>query len=147
MREVPERTGDESRSHRHGNIFSPHLGSMYVHVQREKGLAHRTMVLRPWQVQALRMIVSRWFVVMLACGLGSWAYFAVQAARVPLLSRRLDHMEADRQRLDTLQRTLLLLQGRYEQVQKMLSAPVPATRSDSPVTRKVEPAETKKKGE
>lgn len=145
MRESPEKAPDDSRSHSHGNIFSPHLGSMYVHVQRENGLAHRTMVLRPWQVQALRMIVSRWFMLAVVLGLGSWAYFAVQAARVPLLSRRLDHAEADRLRLDTLQRTLSLLQGRYEQVQRMLSAPAPSSKSDTAIIRKSGPVETRKK--
>jgi hypothetical protein len=99
---------------------------MYVHVQRENGLAHHTMVLRPWQVQALRVLTSKWFLIALATGLISWGYFAVQAARVPLLTWRINHLEQDAQRIDTLQKTLTQLQARYEQVQRMLSAPAAA---------------------
>lgn len=114
--------GSESTSHRHGNIFSRHSGAMLIHVQRENGLAHRTMSLRPWQVQLLRVAVSRWFVAILAIAVCSWGYFAVQAARVALVSRRLVVLEADALRLDTLQRALTQLQQRYDQVQKMMSA-------------------------
>ncbi len=117
------RSHRESRTQRHGNIFSREAGSMYVHVQRENGLAHHTMVLRPWQVQALRVLTSKWFLIALACGLISWGYFAVQAARVPLLNWRITHLEQDAQRIDSLQSTLTQLQSRYEQVQRMLSAP------------------------
>ena len=117
------RSRKESRSQRHGNIFSRDSGSMYVHVQRENGLAHHTMVLRPWQVQALRVLTSKWFLIALGVGLVSWGYFAVQAARVPLLTWRITHLEQDAQRIDSLQKTLTQLQSRYEQVQRMLSAP------------------------
>ena len=79
---------------------------MYVHVQRENGLAHHTMVLRPWQVQALRVITSRWFLIALAVGIVSWGYFAVQTARVPLLQWRIAHLEQDAERIDLLQKTL-----------------------------------------
>ena len=99
---------------------------MYVHVQRENGLAHHTMVLRPWQVQALRVLTSKWFLIALGVGLASWAYFGVQAARVPLLQWRITHLEQDAQRIDSLQNTLSQLQSRYEQVQRMLSAPTSA---------------------
>jgi len=95
---------------------------MIIHAQRENGLAHRTMTLRPWQVQALRLFSSRWVVVALSAGLFSWGYFALQAARVPFLLTRLERMERDSRRLDSLQRTVTLLQGRYEQVQRMLVA-------------------------
>ena len=117
------RSRKESRSQRHGNIFSRNSGSMYVHVQRENGLAHHTMVLRPWQVQVLRVLTSKWFLIALGVGLASWGYFAVQAARVPLLTWRITHLEQDAQRIDSLQKTLTQLQSRYEQVQRMLSAP------------------------
>ena len=117
------RSRKESRSQRHGNIFSRDSGSMYVHVQRENGLAHHTMVLRPWQVQALRVLTSKWFLIALGVGLVSWGYFAVQAARVPLLTWRITHLEQDAQRIDSLQKTLTQLQSRYEQVHRMLSAP------------------------
>jgi hypothetical protein len=120
---VTGRSRKDARSQRHGNIFSRDSGSMYVHVQRENGLAHRTMVLRPWQVQALRVLTSRWFLIALGVGLVSWGYFAVQAARVPVLNWRITHLEQDAQRIDSLQKTLTQLQSRYEQVQRMLSAP------------------------
>ena len=100
---------------------------MFIHVQRENGLAHRTLVLRPWQVQALRVLSSKSFLVALAIGALSWGYFAVQAARVPLLTQRISHLEADAQRLDTLQRTLSELQDRYGQVQRLLTASKVAT--------------------
>jgi hypothetical protein len=96
---------------------------MYVHVQRENGLAHHTLVLRPWQVQALRVLTSRWFLIALGVGLMSWGYFALQAARVPVLNWRITQLEQDAQRIDSLQKTLTQLQSRYEQVQRMLSAP------------------------
>lgn len=111
------------RSQHHGNIFSADSGSMYVHVQRENGLAHHTMVLRPWQVQALRVVTSRWFIIALAAGVSSWGYFAVQTARVPFLQRRVTSLEQDAVRIDSLQKTLTQLQSRYEQVQRMLAAP------------------------
>ena len=104
---------------------------MYVHVQRENGLAHHTMVLRPWQVQALRVLTSKWFLIALTVGLVSWGYFAMQAARVPLLTWRIAHLEQDAQRIDSLQATLTQLQSRYEQVQRMLSAPA-ASKSVKP---------------
>jgi hypothetical protein len=71
----------------------------------------------------LRVLTSRWFLVALGVGLVSWGYFAVQAAQVPLLNWRITHMEQDAQRIDSLQKTLTQLQLRYEQVQRMLSAP------------------------
>ena len=132
------RSQKEPRTQRHGNIFSREAGSMYVHVQRENGLAHQTMVLRPWQVQALRVLTSRWFLIALGAGLASWGYFAVQAARVPLLNWRITHLEQDAQRIDSLQNTLAQLQLRYEQVQRMLSAPATqprAKKSDSASAR------------
>ena len=113
----------ESRSQQHGNIFSRNSGKMWVYVQRESGLAHRTLVLRAWQVQALRVIASRWALIVFGVGVATWGYFAVQAARVPFLTARITHLEEDARRLDTLQQTLTELQTRYEQVQRMLSTP------------------------
>lgn len=96
---------------------------MLIHVQRESGLAHHTMTLRPWQVQILGVVASKWFVVILAVGLLSWGYFAMQATRLPFLQHRVSVLEQDARRLDTLQLRLKELQGRYDQVQKMLSTP------------------------
>lgn len=95
---------------------------MLIHVQRENGLAHRTMVFRPWQVQVLRVVSSRWFIALFALGVFSWAVLAVQSVRVPLLTQRITHLEEDSRRLDTLQKTLGELQIRYEQVQRLLSS-------------------------
>jgi hypothetical protein len=111
----------QERLRGHGNIFTPHAGSMVIHVHRETGLAHRTMTLHPWQVQALRLLTSKWFLIALFVALTSWGYFAFQTARVPFLQQRLAHMEQDARRLDTLQARLGQLQARYEQVQRMLS--------------------------
>ena len=122
MSKAREKRGRVSGSHRHGNIFSRDSGSMLIHVQRENGLAHRTLVFRPWQVQLLRVITSRWFLAVFAVGVLSWAALAVQSARVPLLTQRITHLEEDAKRLDTLQRTLAQLQARYEQVQRLLSS-------------------------
>jgi len=130
----------ESGAQQHGNIFSRASGSMLIHVQRENGLAHRTLVLRPWQVQALRVLTSKTFRAVLMVGVLSWGYFAVQSARVPLLTQRIAHLEQDAQRLDTLQRTLVELQDRYGQVQRLLTASkVPATAAvvAAPVPAKV----------
>jgi hypothetical protein len=106
----------------HGNVFGRGWGNMFIHVQRETGLAHRTMVLRPWQVQALRLVASKWFAAVLTGAILSWAYFAFQTARVPFLTQRITHLEQDAAKIDTLQATLDQLQRRYTQVQQMLSA-------------------------
>jgi len=107
----------------HGDVFAQGLGAMIVHVQRETGLAHRTFVLRPWQVRFFRAASHRGVRVLAAVVLLSWGYLAVEAARVPLLTTRLARMEHEALRLDTLEQTLKALQARYEQVQAMLSAP------------------------
>ena len=110
----------------HGDVFARELGAMIVHVQRETGLAHRTYVFRPWQVQVARAATTRWTWLVLVSGLLSWGFFAVQAVRVPLLNTRIARMERDALRLDTLQQTLKELQSRYDQVQVMLSRPAQA---------------------
>lgn len=96
---------------------------MLIHVHRESGLAHRTLSLSPWQVQVVRVMATKWFAVLVIAGLVSWVFFAVQAAKIPLLTRRLSRMEVDARRLDTLQQALARLQQRYDQVQHMLSTP------------------------
>ena len=133
----------ESGEHRHGDVFGRGSGDMFIHVQRASGLAHRTLVLRPWQVQALRLVASRWFVVVLTLAVLSWGYFAFQTARVPFLTRRISHLERDGAKLDTLQATLEQVQKRYDQVQQMLSASkhstpavvTPAPKSGSTATK------------
>jgi hypothetical protein len=130
---MPEKKSWRERMRGHGNIFTPHAGSMLIHVHRESGLAHRTMTLEPWQVQALRLLTSRWFLIALTIGLLSWGYFALQATRVPFLKQRITHLEEDALRMDTLQARLGQLQARYDQVQRMLSVPpVNGTKTEKP---------------
>ena len=112
----------ESNEHKqgYGNIYTPHAGSMIIQVQREGGLANRTIVLSPTRVRMLRFVLSKTGMV-IASVLGLiFVFFAIQAARVPFLTHRLQTMEVDAKRLDTLQVTLGELQKRYEQVQTML---------------------------
>lgn len=111
----------------HGNIFTPHAGSMLIHVHRESGLTHRTVTLNSWQVQVLRLLISKWFFVALGTALLSWTYFAAQAALVPVLKQRITNLEHDARRIDTLQQALAQLQTRYDQVRKMLTVPAPAS--------------------
>ena len=106
----------------YGNIYTPHAGSMIIQVQREGGLANRTIILSQRKVRALRFLMSRNGKILIAALGLSWIYFAVQAVRIPLLTHRISTMERDAQRLDTLQLALGELQKRYEQVQGMLSA-------------------------
>ena len=113
----------DSRPNGHGDVFGRDLGAMIVHVQRETGLAHRTFVFRPWQVQFARAITHRSTWLFAVVAILSWAFLAVQAIRVPLLNTRIAKMEREALRVDTLQQTLKALQARYEQVQSMLSRP------------------------
>jgi len=134
------KAGHASSDHKHGNVFGRGSGNMFIHVQRENGLAHRTLTLRPWQVQALRLLASRWFAAVLAIAVLSWGYFAFQTARVPFLTRRISHLERDAAKIDTLQATLEQLQKRYDQVQQMLSAPTRATPTRATPTSPAAPA-------
>jgi murein DD-endopeptidase MepM/ murein hydrolase activator NlpD len=114
----------ESNEHKqgYGNIYTPHAGSMIIQVQREGGLANRTIVLSPTRVRLLRFVLSKTGMA-IASVLGLiFVFFGIQAARVPFLTHRLQTMEVDAKRLDTLQLTLGELQKRYEQVQTMLGA-------------------------
>jgi hypothetical protein len=111
----------------YGNIYTPHAGSMIINVQRENGLANRTIVLSQRRIRVLRMFLSRKRALLIGAGLvASWSYFAVQAARVPVLTRRVAAMERDARRIDTLQQALAQLQSRYAQVHRMLATD-PAT--------------------
>lgn len=142
----PER---DPGAQQHGDVFGRGWGNMFIHVQRATGLAHRTMVLRPWQVQALRLVASKWFAAVLTGAILSWAYFAFQTARVPFLTRRITHLEQDAAKIDTLQATLEQLQRRYTQVQQMLSAsarstpPAPAPATETKPTAAPATASTK----
>ena len=106
----------------YGNIYTPHAGSMVIQVQREGGLANRTIVLSPRMVKVMRFIMSKSGIAIGGALLILFVFFAVQAARVPVLTHRLTTMESDAKRLDTLQLALAQLQKRYEQVQTMFGA-------------------------
>jgi hypothetical protein len=106
-----------------GNIYTPHAGQMIIQVARESGLQHRTFVLSPGQVRILRFLFrSRASRIGVIVGALLLAVVVSQAARVPMLTYRISHMEHDAARLDTLERSLAELQKRYDQVQKMLGA-------------------------
>jgi hypothetical protein len=106
----------------YGNIYTPHAGAMIIHVQRESGLANRTIILSTRKVRFLRIgaIVAG---ILLLFGMSTWFYLATQAARVPYLTRRLATLERDVQQLDTLKRALAEVEGRFQQVQRMMGAP------------------------
>ncbi|HUF26683.1 MAG TPA: M23 family metallopeptidase [Gemmatimonadaceae bacterium] len=106
----------------YGNIYTPHAGSMIIQVQREGGLANRTIVVSERMVRVLRFLLSRTGIALTLGFVTSWAFFAVQTFRVPALSRQIASMQDDARKMDTLQTTLFQLQRRYEQVQRMLGA-------------------------
>ena len=105
----------------YGNIYTPHAGSMIIQVQRETGLANRTIVISQRQVALLRLIGSRVGVAAAAIFIATWLLFAVQSVRVPVLSVRIAELERDNRRIDSLQVALSRMHGRYEQVRQMLA--------------------------
>jgi biotin carboxyl carrier protein len=125
------------KSSGYGNIYTPHAGSMIIHVQRESGLANRTIVLSQRQVRLLRR-GSVAAAIILAAGAISWFYLASQAARVPFLKHRVQTLQHDVRRLDTLQVALATLEDRFQQVQKMLGATpgasIPTDKAATPST-------------
>jgi murein DD-endopeptidase MepM/ murein hydrolase activator NlpD len=60
----------------------------------------------------------------------SWAYVAAQAARVPVLSRQVDRLEAERERVAQLAEALGRLESQYDQVRGMLGADRPQNTSN-----------------
>ncbi|HZO19272.1 MAG TPA: M23 family metallopeptidase [Gemmatimonadaceae bacterium] len=118
-----------SRSQGYGNIYTPHAGSMIIQVQRESGLANRTIILTQRQVRLLRIGLYLGS-VLLAIGAVSWVYFAGQAARVPFLTNRVAGLTKEVRQLDTLQIRLAEMERRFAQVQTMMGAttPIQATR-------------------
>jgi len=71
----------------YGNIYTPHAGSMVIQVQREGGLANRTIVLNQRTVRILRFVLSRTGMAIGAVLLTLFLFFAIQAARIPSRSR------------------------------------------------------------
>jgi hypothetical protein len=106
----------------YGNIYTPHAGSMIIQVQRETGLANRTIIISERQVALVRVLGSRIGVIAAAAFLVTWLLFAVQSVRVPVLSGRIAALERDNRRIDSLQVALSRMHGRYEQVRQMLAA-------------------------
>ena len=106
----------------YGNIYTPHAGSMIIQVQRETGLANRTIVISERQVGLVRVLGSRIGLAVAAVFLATWLLFAIQSVRVPLLSGRIAELERDNRRIDSLQVALSRMHGRYEQVRQMLAA-------------------------
>lgn len=105
----------------HGRILDPSSGSLYVHMHRENGLAHRHYVLKAWQVRFLSILLSRPMLAIYLIGLLTWGWMAGQALKVPLLQQRIGELTKDAERLDTLTAALNEVQARYAQVQQMLS--------------------------
>ena len=115
------RLGFMNRRNGYGNIYTPHAGSMIIQVQRETGLANRTIILSPRQVALLRIIGSRIGLAVVAVFIATWLLFAAQSVRVPVLSIRIAKLERDNRRIDSLQAALSRMHGRYEQVRQMLA--------------------------
>jgi hypothetical protein len=105
----------------YGNIYTPHAGSMIIQVQRETGLANRTIILSERQVAFLRIVGSRVGLAAIAIFLVTWILFAAQSIRVPVLAVRIAELERDNRRIDSLQVALSRMHGRYEQVRQMLA--------------------------
>jgi murein DD-endopeptidase MepM/ murein hydrolase activator NlpD len=126
MAEDKERTGERG----YGNIYTPHAGAMIIHVQRESGLANRTLIFTQRQVRLFR-IGAIVLGSLIAFGAVSWFFLAAQAARVPYLTRRVDQLQHDVSRVDTLQHALNELAARFQQVQHMMgsSSMTPVTSS------------------
>lgn len=129
----------------HGRILDAEGGSLFVHLHRESGLAHRHYVLRTWQVRTLGFLTSTPVLALVVVAVLSWGWMAGQAARVPLLKQQITQLQTDARRLDTLTATLAQLQARYEQVQRMLSAAtaqqaLAAARDTAPSPRPTLPA-------
>jgi outer membrane murein-binding lipoprotein Lpp len=123
MAEDKERTGERG----YGNIYTPHAGAMIIHVQRESGLANRTLIFTQRQVRLFR-IGAIVLGSLITFGAVSWFFLAAQAERVPYLTRRVNQLQHDVSRLDTLQHSLNELAARFQQVQHMMgSSSMPAT--------------------
>ena len=126
MAEEKEKTAERG----YGNIYTPHAGAMIIHVQRESGLANRTIIFTQRQVRLFR-IGAIVLASVIAFGAVSWFFLASQAARVPLLTRRVARLQQDVARVDTLQRSLNELAARFQQVQHMMGSSTMSSVADS----------------
>ena len=124
----------------YGNIYTPHAGSMIIQVQRETGLANRTIIISERKVALLRVLGSRIGAIAATVFLVTWLLFAVQSVRVPVLSGRIAELERDNRRIDSLQVALSRMHGRYEQVRQMLAAGGGVSvKADTPIAKAVLP--------
>jgi hypothetical protein len=114
----------------YGNIYTPHAGSMIIQVQRENGLANRTIVLTQGQVKLLKSLATRKWLVVGAIFFATWAWLVVDRAR-ELVASRDNSAVAERMRVDSLARQLGELQERYDQVSRMLGS-TPGTATSVP---------------
>lgn len=119
----------------HGSILDPSSGSLYVHMHRESGLAHRHYVLNRFQVRALRALLSRPMLLLYVAALVIWGWMATQAVRVQVLQQRIGVLTRESGRLDTLTIRLTELQDRYDQVERMLSSEKTAAAKEAPRTK------------
>jgi len=128
-----------ARSQGYGNIYTPHAGSMIIQVQRESGLANRTIIFTQRQVRLLRTAL---YVggALLTVGAISWVYLAAQAARVPFLTTRVTTLSKEVKQLDTLQARLAEMERRFLQVQTMMGATGPVTTREPVVAPAPPPA-------
>jgi murein DD-endopeptidase MepM/ murein hydrolase activator NlpD len=124
---------ENSEERGYGNIYTPHAGAMIIHVQRESGLANRTIIFSQRQVRLFRAgaIVLASLIMI---GAVSWVFLAAQAARVPLLTRRVATLQHDVARVDTLQHSLNELAARFQQVQHMMGGTATPSLATSPAT-------------
>jgi hypothetical protein len=137
MAEEKEKTAERG----YGNIYTPHAGAMIIHVQRESGLANRTIIFTQRQVRLFR-ISAIVLASVITFGALSWFFLAAQAARVPLLTRRVARLQQDVARVDTLQRSLNELAARFQQVQHMMGSSTMTTVSDSSAKKSISVAST-----
>ena len=119
---APPASPNQAPALSYGNIYTPHAGSMIIHVQRESGLQSRMIVLGPRRVRLLRFLTSRSGKITVVCSAAIMLLVTIEAARVPTLMRRVSRMEHTAARLDSLERSLGQLQRRYDQVRVMMGA-------------------------
>ncbi len=116
----------------YGNIYTPHAGSMVIQVQREGGLANRTIVLDERQVRLLKFLNSKAGLLFAVVILASYLFFAIQAVRVPVMSRQIATLEHDVSKIDTLHFALIQAQRRYAQLQRMLGISTTRPKAGAP---------------
>lgn len=124
---------EKSAERGYGNIYTPHAGAMIIHVQRESGLANRTIIFSQRQVRLVRagaIVLAS----LIAVGAVSWVFLAAQAARVPLLTQRVAKLQHDVARVDTLQHSLNELAARFQQVQHMMGGTTTPALSTTPTS-------------